>query len=81
MVGFVEVPTKDIPIQAGSSLAYNPSAFFDVRNQKFKNVNGDLEDRVTALEGMHKIGIGLFLILGIGIVFIIKNKKWNYNKF
>lgn len=78
MVGFVEVPTKDIPIQAGSSLAYNPSAFFDVRNQKFKNVSGDLEDvnnRLTALENMHKIGIGLLLVVGISIVLIIKNKK------
>ena len=74
MVGFVEVPTKDIPIQAGSSLAYNPSAFFDVRNQK--NVSGDLEDvnnRITALENMHKIGIGLLLV--VGIILVIKNKK------
>jgi len=63
-----------IPIQAGNSLAYNPSEFFDVRDAKFKNVAGveDIDDRLTALENMHKFGIGLLLI--VGIVLLIKNK-------
>ena len=73
--GFVAVPTKDIPIQAGNSLAYNPSAFFDVRNEKFKNASGDVQDidkRLTALENMHKIGLGLLFF--VGVVLLIKNK-------
>jgi hypothetical protein len=32
-----------IPLQSGNSLAYNPSDFFDIREAKFKNAEGDLQ--------------------------------------
>jgi len=52
MLPFVTVPTSKIPNQAGNSLANNPSAFFDVRNEKFKNANGDmnLQDIVDEMQ-------------------------------
>jgi hypothetical protein len=71
--GFVAVPTKNIPIQAGNSLAYNPSEFFNVRNEKFKNASGeDIDKRLTALENMHKIGLGLLFVAGV--ILLLKNK-------
>jgi hypothetical protein len=66
--GFVAVPTKDIPLQAGNSLAYNPSEFFNVRNEKFKNASGKL----TSLENMQKIGLGILFVAGV--LLLLKNK-------
>lgn len=68
MVGFVAVPTKDIPNQAGNSLAYNPSEFFNVRNEKFKNVSGNVSN-------MQKFGLGLIFLVGVGILIKKLNKK------
>jgi len=31
----------DIPNQAGSSLAYSPSIFFDIRNSRWTNAKGN----------------------------------------
>ena len=65
----------NIPIQAGNSLAYNPSDFFDVRESKFKNASGDVGDidkRLTALENMHKIGLALLFVAGV--ILLLKNK-------
>jgi hypothetical protein len=31
----------DIPNQAGSSLAYSPSIFFDIRNSRWTNATGN----------------------------------------
>ena len=64
MKGFVAVPTKDIPIQAGNSLAYNPAAFFDVRNEKFKNASGDVKS----------MNLFIHALFVLGVVLIIKNK-------
>ena len=55
---FVAVPTKDIPIQAGNSLAYNPSAFFNIRNEKFKNLSGDLQLQ-DVIDEMERLGFGV----------------------
>ena len=54
-VPFVSVPTKNIPIQAGNSLAYNPSAFFNVKNEKFKNATGDM-DLQDVIDEMQRLG-------------------------
>jgi len=53
MLPFVAVPTSKIPNQSGNSLAYNPSAFFNVRNEKFKNATGeDLQDIVDEMQSL-----------------------------
>jgi hypothetical protein len=63
-----------IPIQSGNSLAYNPSEFFDIRQTGWKNADSldNIDNRLTALENMHKIGIGLLVVLGV--LFIIYKK-------
>lgn len=55
---FVAIPTKDIPIQAGNSLAYNPSAFFNIRNEKFKNLSGDLQLQAV-IDEMKRLGFAV----------------------
>jgi len=66
---------NQIPLQAGNSLAYNPSEFFSIRESKFKNADSNIQDidnRLTALENMHKFGLALLFVAGI--VLYIKNK-------
>ena len=55
MLPFVAVPTNKIPIQAGNSLAYNPSAFFNIKNEKFKNATGDMNLQ-DVIDEMQRLG-------------------------
>lgn len=63
-----------IPLQSGNSLAYNPSAFFDIKEAKFKNADSveNIDNRLTALENMHKIAISVLLI--VGVILLYKKK-------
>jgi hypothetical protein len=58
MLPFVSVPTNKIPLQAGNSLAYNPSAFFNIRNEKFKNATGDMNLQ-DIIDEMQRLGFNV----------------------